>query len=113
MTWLLHSRRVPLLPNSRRPRFESVGQALGSAEQPATASGYSSESDDDCWSRKGAIKLVWPSGRLVDEFVVKGRIDDFIQKLVEGVLDFKGVPKVRRVKSRYLETYEFLLTLGS
>ena len=34
MAWLLHSRRTPLLPDSRGPRFISAGQALGSAEQP-------------------------------------------------------------------------------
>ena len=41
MAWLLHSRRTPLLPDSRGPRFNSAGQpvreveTLGSAEQPA------------------------------------------------------------------------------
>ena len=41
MAWLLHSRRTPLLPDSRGPRFNSAGQpvreveTLGSAAQPA------------------------------------------------------------------------------
>ena len=41
MAWLLHSRRTPLLPDSRGPRSNSAGQlvreveTLGSAEQPA------------------------------------------------------------------------------
>ena len=64
MAWLLHSRRTPLLPDSRGPRFNSVGQALGSAEQPAARDvmspscagiGDPDQTDHICFDRAGCL----------------------------------------------------------